>query len=348
MAETPEASDAPAPMPWLAHQREALAAQRGHAWLLHGAAGLGQYELALDLAAAGRCEAGERAGDGAGEGRPCGHCPSCHGIRVRAHADLCVLMPEVTLIERGWPLDEKAQKEIDDKDRKPSREIRVEAVREAIEFAQRTSGRGRGKAVVIYPAERMNGVSANALLKTLEEPPGDTRFILASEAAHLLLPTLRSRCMAHAMAWPDAAQSLQWLSAQGLPADQARTLLRAAGGRPQAALDLAALGVNAEAWRRLPAAMARGDVSAVSDWPAARAIDALQKLCHDLMAQRAGAAPRFFDAADLPRVPATAALHRWSAELQAAARSAEHPVMAGLQLEAWVSRARRVLTGSAG
>ena len=50
-----------------------------------------------------------------------------------------------------------------------------------------------------YPAEQMNHVTANALLKTLEEPPGDVRFVLASEAAHQLLPTIRSRCLGHTM-----------------------------------------------------------------------------------------------------------------------------------------------------
>ena len=110
-----------------------------------------------------------------------------------------MLMPETHMLERGWPLPEKAQAEIDEKKRKPSKEIRVDAMREAIEFAQRTSARGRGKAMLIYPAERMNAVTANALLKTLEEPPGDMRFVLATEAAHLLLPTIRSRCLTHTL-----------------------------------------------------------------------------------------------------------------------------------------------------
>ncbi|MDP0977714.1 hypothetical protein Q6265_29105, partial [Klebsiella pneumoniae] len=83
------------------------------------------------------------------------------------------LMPEVQMMALGWPLPEKAQADIDDKKRKPSKEIRVEAMRDAVEFCQRTSARGRGKAVLVYPAEQMNAITANALLKTLEEPPGD-------------------------------------------------------------------------------------------------------------------------------------------------------------------------------
>ncbi|NZA03508.1 hypothetical protein H0I39_20980 [Ottowia beijingensis] len=164
----------------------------------------------------------------------CGKCASCHGIDVHTHPDLVVLMPETDMIARGWPLPEKAQSDIDDKKRKPSKEIRVDAMRDAIEFAQRTSGRGRGKAVLVYPAERMNQVTANALLKTLEEPPGDVRFVLATDAAHLLLPTIRSRCLGHTLLWPDADEALPWLSAQGIAAGRAPPCCApAAGGRPK-------------------------------------------------------------------------------------------------------------------
>jgi DNA polymerase-3 subunit delta' len=197
--------------PWIAAQTEALLAQRGHAWLLQGPSGLGQYSLALELARAWLCDQPTPRG-------ACGQCGSCHAIHVRTHADLCVLMPEVQMQELGWPLSEKAQADIDDKKRKPSKEIRVEAMRDAVEFAQRTSGRGRGKVVLVYPAERMNQITANALLKTLEEPPGDVKFVLASEAAHQLLPTIRSRCIAHTMAWPTPAASLEWLQGQGVSA----------------------------------------------------------------------------------------------------------------------------------
>ncbi len=175
------------------------------------ASGLGQYELALELARAWLC-------DEPGPAGACGHCASCHAIDVRAHTDLCVLMPETAMLALGWPLSEKAQTEIDDKARKPSKEIRVDAMRDAVEFAQRTSGRGRGKAVLVYPAERMNAITANALLKTLEEPAGDLRFVLASEAAHQLLPTIRSRCLGHAMVWPAPADAARWLQEQGMDA----------------------------------------------------------------------------------------------------------------------------------
>jgi DNA polymerase-3 subunit delta' len=326
--------------PWLRPPLAELLRQRGHAWLLQGPSGLGQYELGLALAAAWLCEQPDET-QGA-----CGHCASCHAIEVRTHADLCVLMPEVAMQALGWPLDEKAQADIDDKKRKPSREIRVEAMRDAIGFAQRTSARGRGKAVLVYPAERMNTITANALLKTLEEPVGDVRFVLASEAAWQLLPTLRSRCLGFSVPWPAPEVARDWLVGQGIPAADAGALLKAAGGRPSDALRLAAQGQSPKAWSQLPRAMARGEVAALADHAPAQAIGALQKLCHDLMASAAGAPPRFFEPADLPAAPSPVALARWAKSLSNAAKTAEHPFNPGLMLEALVSEARSTLNSA--
>ena len=338
MSDSTEDRTAP-PMPWVAAQTRELLTQRGHAWLLQGPSGLGQYHLALAMVRAWLCENPSEHG-------ACGACASCHAIDVRTHADVCVLMPETVMEVLGWPLSEKAQTEIDSKKRKPSKEIRVEAMRDAVEFSQRTSARGRGKAMLVFPAERMNNITANTLLKTLEEPPGDMRFVLASEAAHQLLPTIRSRCLGHAMHWPDEAASLAWLQTQGVNAADAATLLRAAGGRPEDAWRFAASGRDPKSWRLFPKAMARGDVSLLKDWSPAQALDALHKLCHDLLAVKSGALPRFFDTADLPASASGgtwAALTAWGRDLAQARRTVEHPFNPGLMLEALVSRAYFVL-----
>lgn len=330
--------------PWLLKQRERLLAQRGHAWLLQGPSGLGQYALGLSLAQAWLCEQPSAPG-------ACGICESCHLIGSRSHPDLVVLMPETEMLARGWPLSEAAQKEVDDKKRKPSKEIRVEAMRDMVAFAQRTSARGRGTAVLVYPAERMNTVTANALLKTLEEPAGDTRFVLASESAHQLLPTIRSRCQTHAMVWPSDGEAIAWLLARAQEAGlkavgeaEARAWLQAAGGRPEDALAWAQSGLTAARWSQLPQALARGDWALVSDWSASQQLAMLQKLCHDLMSVAAGAAPRFFPADSLPPAPRWAVLARWSKALTEAARTVEHPYNAGLMQEAWVAATRQVLT----
>jgi DNA polymerase-3 subunit delta' len=326
--------------PWLQHQLSGLIQRPGHALLLQGASGLGQYELGLALAAAWLCHAPTPAG-------ACGVCPSCHGIEVRAHADLSVLMPETNMLALNWPLSEKAQKDIDDKKRKPSKEIRVEAMRDLLGFTQTTGAGANGKVVLIYPAERMNTITANTLLKTLEEPAGRTRFILASAAAHELLPTVRSRCQVHPMQWPSTAEGLRWLVQQGLPEGEATVLLKAAGGRPDDAQALFQLGFQAKNWRALPKALQRGDPGVLADNAAPLVLASLQKVCHDLLHLACGAAPRFFEADDLPKPSSFMALTQWSKDLLQSAKTVEHPYQAGLLMEAWVSRAQRAINARA-
>ncbi|MDB5965206.1 MAG: polymerase subunit delta [Polaromonas sp.] len=347
--------------PWLQPQLESLLVQRGHAWLLSGPSGLGQFELALALARAWLCDKASPAG-------ACGVCGSCHAVEVHTHADLCMLLPETLSLELGWPLDEKTQDDLDSKKRKPSKEIKVDAAREAVSFTQFTRSRGSTKVVLVFPAERMNGITANTLLKTLEEPPGAVKFILATEAVHQLLPTIRSRCLGHTMHWPAFEPALEWLAAMSQatsgegddkkaktpkpPAAQdLRTLLTAAGGRPADALtwiQAAPAGQLAESWHALPKAMARGDATVLSGWAPAQAVDALQKLCHDVWAVKAGSEPRFFSRADLPpdagQPAGMYALAAWSRELILTARTVEHPYNPGLMLESLVSRARVALT----
>jgi len=205
--------------------------------------------------------------------------------------------------------------------------------------------------ILVYPVERMNVESANTLLKTLEEPNGVVRLVLATEAADQLLPTIRSRCQTHTMVWPNENEALAWLMAQAnldgksrATIEHAKVWLQAAGGRPDDALDWARSGLDAQAWHALPQALARGDWSLLASWPAARQLAVLQKLCHDLMVQASGAAPRFFPASQLPPAPCWSALAQWSKELLDASRSVEHPFNAGLMQEAWAAHTRQVLS----
>lgn len=326
----------PALPSWLALQLKTLLTQNGHAWLLHGPSGLGQYDLALALAQTWLCEAPSPHG-------ACGHCASCHAVTVRTHPDLCVLMPETEMVQRQWPLPEKAQAEIDEKKRKPGKEIRVDAMRDAIEFSQRTAAKGRGKVVLVYPAEMMNHVSANALLKTLEEPPGDTRFILSTQSVHLLLPTIRSRCMSHAMLFPDHEDSLQWLQSQNVTTELAEVYLAASGDRPLDAMGMVFTGAPASAWLGFPEAMRKGDASFVKEWGALQLLSALHKLCHDQLALSVGGHPRFFPASTLVSDCQFTRLSTWSQALNNSMRSVEHPYNQGLMQEALVNQARLAL-----
>ena len=140
-----------------------------------------------------------------------------------------------------------------------------------------------------------------------------------------------------------------WLTAQGVAEPAA--LLAACSGRPLDAWALAQAGVDSATWARLPQAVARGQAGVLAGWPVPRALDALQKLCHDAMAVAAGAGARYFPAAAMPPLsgatPAAhlAALGAWSAELSRVARHAEHPWNEPLLLEALVTAGARALKG---
>lgn len=330
--------------PWLdVSLTQALATLRGHALLVHGPAGVGQFEFGLRLAQAWLCE-----GTGRAPGEPaCGECPSCHLVTAQGHPDLLVLVPEAQRDVLGWgATDGEAGESADDKKSKakPSSEIKVEAVRRAVAFAQQTSARGVCKVVVIYPAERMNAVSANTLLKTLEEPPGAARFVLSASQTEGLLPTIRSRCQGFRLALPDAAIAQAWLAAQGLA--QPDVALAASGGEPLTALDQVRQGLDATVWAKVPKLMQAGQVGPLGNWPIALVVDTLQKLCLDLTLQTLGQAPRYFPQASLPQGARLQRLVAWSTQLRKSKRQAEHPLNAMLQIENLVMQAQQALSGA--
>ncbi len=313
---------------WIERQLQEVLKQRTHAWLIQGSVGMGQLQLAYELAAACLCETGCTAS--------CGECASCKTLASRTNADLLILMPEVRLLEQNFPLSVEAQQELSGKKRKPSKEIKIGAMREAINFSQQTSSRGKGKIVIIYPAERMNTVAANALLKTLEEPAGNTKFILVTEAGHKLLPTIRSRCLVHQMQIPSYTEALEWLCGTfGLNDPEAQVLLAASGGNPQEAVDMVAHGVQAKTWQYLPQAAIRSEISVFADFTPYQIVSILQKLCHDLLCQKANTSPRFFSLEALPKVSVGTweSLTTWSKQLRQAAQVAEHPYNADLFVE---------------
>ena len=89
--------------------------------------------------------------------------------------------------------------------------------------------------------------------------------------------------------------------------------------------------------------MALGDASLLKDWTLQQVLDALQKLCHDLLAVSAGGKPRFFEKTDLPQSWSSNALSSWGEELTRCRRTSEHPFNTGLMLEALVDQAQTAL-----
>ena len=329
------AADGRLPLPWLAEPvARAAALGQAHAVLIHGPAGAGHLALGLLLAQANLCEQ-RPAG---GTGLPCGRCRACHLVGTRVHPDLLILIPDLLRVQLDWVDDEDSKPA--KAETKPSKDIRVEQVRQAIAWAQQTSGRGQGKVMLVHPADALNGPAANALLKTLEEPPGRLRLLLTSADPERLLPTVRSRCQRLRLHLPATDTALAWLGGQGVT--DAAPLLRAAGGSPLEALAWAAEGWTAALLADLPRRVAAGDPGALAGRAIPRVVDLLLRLAHDVQVQAAGGAPRFFDAAQLPPPADLPTLRAWQAALLRAARHDEHPWNAGLMIESLVTQAAAV------
>jgi DNA polymerase-3 subunit delta' len=330
-----------ADLPWLAGPlADAVANQRSHAVLVQGSAGIGALPFMLALAQAWLCEGGSST-----DRRPCGHCGSCRLVSSRLHPDLYVLLPETLRQSEGWPLSgdkpDDGDSESGKTKRKPSRQLRIDEVRGAIEWVQRTSARGQGKVVVLHPADALNHPAASALLKTLEEPPAGTRILLSAADPEHLLPTVRSRCQRVRLPLPAPDVAVRWLAGHGVVEPQ--VLLAAAGGLPLAARALAEGGITAAVWRGLPTAVARAQGAAMAGWPVPTVVDALLKLCHDAMVLAAGGTPRYFPAGSIPAGATIEALTHWRHELSRIARHDEHPWNEGLLLDALMAQGRRAL-----
>jgi DNA polymerase-3 subunit delta' len=222
---------------------------------------------------------------------------------------------------------------------KPSREIKVEQVREAIEWSQRSAGSERGRALVLHPAHAMNAAAANAFLKTLEEPPGTLRIVMAGGDPERLLPTIRSRVQRLAVPLPDRAAALAWLKQQGVHGGE--RALAVAGGSPLAARALLDAEFTEADLDALPHDVARGDAQHLIGKPLPLVVDLLLRLAHDAMSQAVGAVPRFFGTAQMPPPAPLRALQSWREELLRAARHDAHPWHAPLLVEALVTNGAR-------
>lgn len=203
------------PYPWQREQWRRLveAAQQNrlpHALLLIGAEGLGIDEFLQAFAGRLLCE-GPAGGDHA-----CGDCRACLLFQSGNHPDIVHIRPE-----------------------EPGKPIRVEAVRDLIDYIHLSSQYGRYKIAVLEPAEAMNRHAANSLLKTLEEPPPHSVFILNSRRPSRLPVTIRSRCQQVNFPEPAAGTVQEWLAGR-LDGDTPRAaeLLAMAGNRPLTALHL--------------------------------------------------------------------------------------------------------------
>lgn len=191
-----------------------------HGLLFKGSKGIGKFDLAMNYAQSLLCQRPDQAE------LACGLCPSCHWFEQETHPDFRLLQPEVLSLDG----------EETETGKKPSKQISVDQVRALADFVGMSAHQGGRRVVVIHPAEAMNTNAANALLKSLEEPPPGLLFILVSHKPQQLLPTILSRCLSFALPAPDVASATRWLKEQGVknPAEA----LAASGFAPLQAVQL--------------------------------------------------------------------------------------------------------------
>ncbi len=294
-----------------------------HALLLHGPKGIGKRQLALDLAQWLLCDAPGR--DGA-----CGHCGACGWFVQGNHPD--------------FRLVEQKTEEGGEKTGRAGRPITVSEVREVTDFLSLSAHRGGWRGVVIAPAEAMNAAAANALLKTLEEPPPRVLLMLVAHRPRRLPATILSRCRKLAMASPSAEAATDWLKAQGLA--EVEDSLREAGGAPLLALEYSGPDRH-ERRRRFVEALAQ---PAGQDWSELasgmqtnldEAWSWMMRWVCDLVAAGASAPLRYFPehGGMLHALGSRAGQDQvWGLyqELMAAARWLHHPLNAQLLLESWL------------
>jgi DNA polymerase-3 subunit delta' len=198
-------------IPWLAEPMGALATAHAagrlpHALLIHAAPGVGGERLASWAAQLALCTAAD--------GRPCGECLGCRRTAEGQHPDLISVR-----------LAEDAQ------------QIRIEQVRELSAELALTSHQGGYRVAIVSPADSLNRFAANAILKTLEEPPPRTLLILVAAQPSRLPATIVSRCQRIRIRQPSRAESLAWLTATRGAAEWS-TVLDVVGEAPFDAADL--------------------------------------------------------------------------------------------------------------
>lgn len=198
--------------------------QLPHALLLSGRPGLGISLLAETFAQSLLCQAP------GGNGLPCMECQSCNWFAQGNHPDYRLIQPDSMAPELESESPAK-------KEKKRSDQIRIEQIRALEGFLAIGTHRGGLRIIVLDPADAMNLASQSALLKSLEEPPPATLFLLVSSRTRRLLPTVRSRCQILATPLPPLDLSLKWLEEQGITNSEAA--LAMAAGAPIAALEAA-------------------------------------------------------------------------------------------------------------
>lgn len=332
--------------------------QLPHALLIQGPPGTGIEAFAFTLAEALMCERRTS------QGWACGACQACNWFAQGNHPDFRLVQPEsLDSTETGESAEGAeggdAIAPVAKKEKKKSDQIRVEQIRALQDFLAIGTHRAGNRVVLVRPAEAMNVTTQNALLKSLEEPPPATVFILVTSHPARLLPTVRSRCQRIVLGQPDRQQALDWLLTQDpqqpLSLDDWDQLLAQCGGAPVAALQARQHEAARNGFVRLlrdgrPEVLAAAD--ATQGLPPALLVGWLQRWVYDLLRARLGTPVRYH-LAEAPLLAQLAArcdliaLTRLLRSLGDSLRLAEHPLNARLFAEDLFIRYREVFVVNA-
>jgi DNA polymerase-3 subunit delta' len=184
-------------------KRVLASGKAAHAYLFSGPEGVGRKKIALSFVEALFCSGIEG----------CGSCPSCRKIAAGNHPDLHVIEPDGQFIKIDQVRD--LQKELSYRP--------YEATR---------------KAAIIDGADRLHPAAGNALLKTIEEPPGSAILILLATTGEKVLPTIRSRCQQLLFNGISQEAIQDFLVKQGVTTATAQVAASLAGGSISRALSL--------------------------------------------------------------------------------------------------------------
>lgn len=318
---------------------QGLKAKLPHAILFHGAAGIGKTVFAERFAQSLLCETPQS------DGHACGACASCGWFLQYSHPDYRRVRPEVLDEAEGGEGEEDAEaegKKAGKSAKAPSKDIRIDQIRALADFMNVSTHRQGKRIVLLYPAEALNQASANALLKTLEEPPPDTIFLLISNSLDRLLPTILSRCRKFALPLPPPDEALAWLKAQGV--EDATACLAEQGGAPLAALELAQTGMREpieEFLRQLAHPSIDGALKTadrLQKTPVLQQVECLQRWLYDLFSVKLSGKIRYYPryskelAALGARVDIEELAHAWKAVNERRA-IASHPLSPKLFIE---------------
>ncbi len=265
-------------------------------------------------------------------GMACGHCAQCSLMKAGNHPDLMCLVPESLQADF-----------VPEKEKKPSKAIKIDQLRALENNFVLSAQRGGRKVVLIYPAQTLGTVPANALLKTLEEPPPSTFFIVVSELWSQVLPTIRSRCVVQTLPEPSPSAKLAWLELQSVA--HPKRWLELAAGRVDKALLMAQDPLWMPLLKLMPYLLHGAQTDAIglaldmSKAELRRVLEALSLWMCDLLAIANHAPARFFSAQTASIQTMIGRMDTemgaaFAAQLNQMARVADHPLSARTQCEA--------------